>query len=294
MKNKYYYFKGVSDVTTVLILVVAFIIIVLIFLGLFFGLLHPPATAKAVGTGMLVCSNNYYIAYFYMKSNGNLQIDSATIYGTNINALNNATLTNGENTIELIFPTSPQFIPQEGETYQVIVGLSNGENVQVTLVFLGNTPLPSPPPPPTSTSTVPTTSSSSPSTTTNSQTTSTSSKSTSTTTSTTSSSSSTTTTSSTTSSNSPPPPPPPSSSSTTTSTSSSSNGGGNGGGGSPPSSSSSSSSPSSSSQGSSSSSSPPPIIAITKSDSSLVNLIPAIVLVGLAVYYSRNFVADNK
>jgi len=61
----------------------------LIFLGIFFGYLHAPATAKAVGNGMVVYNNGYYIAIINVDSSRSLQINSATIYGTNVKALNN-------------------------------------------------------------------------------------------------------------------------------------------------------------------------------------------------------------
>jgi uncharacterized membrane protein YqiK len=54
----------ISDIATTLILVIAFVLIVLIFLGIFFGYLHAPATAKAVDTGMIVSNNGYYIAIY--------------------------------------------------------------------------------------------------------------------------------------------------------------------------------------------------------------------------------------
>jgi hypothetical protein len=112
-------------------------------LGIFFGYLHAPATAKVVGNGTVVCNNGYYIAIIYVDSSGSLQINSATIYGNNVKALNNASLTQGENTVELLFPSSPEFLPQEGETYQILLGLSNGLTITANVVFLGNVQLPS-------------------------------------------------------------------------------------------------------------------------------------------------------
>jgi hypothetical protein len=114
---------------------------VLIFLGIFFGYLHAPASAKAVGTGMVVYNNGYYIAIIYVDSSGSLQINSATVCRTNVKALNNASLTQGENIVELLFPFSPQFLPQEGETYQILLGLSNGLTITANVVFLGNVQL---------------------------------------------------------------------------------------------------------------------------------------------------------
>jgi hypothetical protein len=112
-------------------------------LGIFFGYLHAPATAKVVGNGTVVCNNGYYIAIIYVDSSGSLQINSATIYGNNVKALNNASLTQGENTVELLFPSSPEFLPQEGETYQILLGLSNGLTITANVVFPGNVQLPS-------------------------------------------------------------------------------------------------------------------------------------------------------
>jgi hypothetical protein len=144
---------------------------VLIFLGIFFGYLHAPASAKAVGTGMVVYNNGYYIVIIYVDSSGSLQINSVTIYGTNVKALNNASLTQGENTVELLFPFSPQFLPQEGETYQILLGLSNGLTIIAHVVFLGNVQLPSTITSATTTSTTSTQTTTTTSTTTTTQTT---------------------------------------------------------------------------------------------------------------------------
>jgi hypothetical protein len=220
----------------------------LIFLGIFFGYLHAPATAKAVDTGMIVCNNGNYIAIIYVDSSGSLQIDSATIYGTNVKALNNASLTQGENTVELLFPSSPEFLLQEGETYQILLGLSNGMAITANVVFLGNVQLPSTITLATTTST--TTTISSTQTTTKTSTTST--------TQTTKSTTQSKTTTSTSNIN--------TNSVTQTSSSTSSQ----------------------SSTTSSSSSSKPPIIEVKNLSEVLVDLIPISLILLLGIYYSRN------
>ncbi|BCU70830.1 DUF973 family protein [Stygiolobus caldivivus] len=134
--------KGLSGAVTALILVIASVIIALVVVGFAFGLfgaLGGTPTVTQVGTGSLTGSpSTGYTATIVLHSTGTVQIESASIVGTNVSATGATyTLSAGPNTITLSFPSGNGFTPQPGSTYQISLGLSDGATVQVAVSYTG-------------------------------------------------------------------------------------------------------------------------------------------------------------
>jgi len=141
--------RGLSGAVTALILVIASVIIALVVVGFAFGLfgaLGGTPTVTQVGTGTLYSTTNNgqtcYIAVITLKSSGNVQIISAQILGVGVSESvgpasisNSGSLTGGTNVVTITFPAN--FNPQEGSTYQISLGLSDGTTVQVAVTYTG-------------------------------------------------------------------------------------------------------------------------------------------------------------
>ena len=140
--------KGISGAVTALILVIASVIIALVVVGFAFGLfgaLGGTPTVTQVGTGTLYynSTSKTYVAVITLKSSGNVQIISAQILGVGASEsvgpssiYNSGSLTGGTNVVTITFPAG--FTPQEGSTYQISLGLSDGTTVQVAVTYTGS------------------------------------------------------------------------------------------------------------------------------------------------------------
>jgi hypothetical protein len=136
--------RGLSGAVTALILVIASVIIALVVVGFAFGLfgaLGGTPTVTQVGTGTLSGSSSTgYQAVITLHSTGNVQIVSATIVGTSDSvgtaSITGASLSAGVNTVTITFPAD-SFTPQQGSTYQISIGLSDGATVQVAVTYTG-------------------------------------------------------------------------------------------------------------------------------------------------------------
>jgi hypothetical protein len=134
--------RGLSGAVTALILVIASVIIALVVVGFAFGLfgaLGGTPTVTQVGTGALYYYNGNYIAVITLHSTGTVQIESASIVGTNVTAkgFSTQTLSAGGNTVTIYFPSTTGFNPQPGGNYQISIGLSDGATVQVAVSYTG-------------------------------------------------------------------------------------------------------------------------------------------------------------
>ncbi|MBB5253638.1 DUF973 family protein [Sulfurisphaera ohwakuensis] len=132
--------KGLSGAVTALILVIASVIIALVVVGFAFGLFGAfggTPTVTQVGTGTLTSSGNYVVATITLHSTGSVQIVSATIAGTTYSATSlSQSLSAGVNTVTLSFDTSTGSVTlQPGSTYTISIGLSDGQTVQVAVVY---------------------------------------------------------------------------------------------------------------------------------------------------------------
>ena len=136
--------RGLSGAVTALILVIASVIIALVVVGFAFGLfgaLGGTPTVTQVGTGTLSGSSSTgYQAVITLHSTGNVQIVSATIVGTSDSvgtaSITGASLSAGVNTVTITFPAD-SFTPQQGSTYQISIGHSDGATVQVAVTYTG-------------------------------------------------------------------------------------------------------------------------------------------------------------
>ena len=142
--------RGLSGAVTALILVIASVIIALVVVGFAFGLfgaLGGTPTVTQVGTGTLYynSTSKTYVAVITLKSSGNVQIVSAQILGVGAsesvgpaNIYNSGSLTGGTNVVTITFSSASGFNPQEGSTYQISLGLSDGAAVQVAVTYTGS------------------------------------------------------------------------------------------------------------------------------------------------------------
>jgi len=153
--------KGISNTVTALILVIAAVIITLMVVGYSFGLFGAFAgtpTVTQVGTGIAFSDNGYVI--LKLHSTGNVKVVSAQIAGTTYtnNTVSIVTYTTSSTTITINSPFLTEniketivgyipigsslsagintvavqfygFTPQPGETYTVVLSLSDGQTV---------------------------------------------------------------------------------------------------------------------------------------------------------------------
>jgi hypothetical protein len=129
MKRK----KALSNAVSALILVIASVILTLVIVGYVFGLVGAFASlpqVEQIGVGSI---GNDDIATFMLRSSGDVQIVSIQLAGTNNYAVSITpqTLTAGVNTVTASFK-NVNIMP--GETYTLVVVLSSGEEVLVSVI----------------------------------------------------------------------------------------------------------------------------------------------------------------
>ena len=98
----------------------------------------PTVTQVGEGTMYYNSSLNKYVVEVELRSTAPVTIVSAAIVGTSIQIPVNYTLTFGVNTVTMYFPTSSSFSPQQGSTYIISLGLSDGTVVQVAVTYVGS------------------------------------------------------------------------------------------------------------------------------------------------------------
>ncbi len=125
--------RALYNAVSALILLIASVILTLIVIGFAFGLMSAFSSIpqiEQIGTGTITANGQ---ATFMLRTNGNIQIVSAQLAGTNNYAVSITpeTLSAGINTITVSF-NNVNIMP--GTTYVIIVILSDGEEVLVSAI----------------------------------------------------------------------------------------------------------------------------------------------------------------
>ncbi|BBG25592.1 hypothetical protein [Sulfuracidifex tepidarius] len=119
--------RAISGSLTSFILIAASVVISLVVIGFGFGSLTYTSTPTVKQDGGMTIVNEgegYYLTGV-VTSSGNVAIDSVSVNGYMESI--NVKINQGENNLDIPLPSG--FNPQQGQHYNVILGLSDGTNL---------------------------------------------------------------------------------------------------------------------------------------------------------------------
>ncbi|BBG22832.1 hypothetical protein IC006_0116 [Sulfuracidifex tepidarius] len=119
--------RGISGSLTSFILIAASVVISLVVIGFAFGTLTYTSTptVKQDGEMLILSKGEEYCLTGVVTSSGNVIIDSVSVNG-NMESIS-VKINQGQNNLDIPLPSS--FNPQQGQHYNVILGLSDGTNL---------------------------------------------------------------------------------------------------------------------------------------------------------------------
>jgi len=119
--------RALSGALTSFVLIAASIVISLVVIGFAFGTLtySSTPTVKQNGQLLIVYKGGVYYLTGEVSSTGKVKVDSITVNGYIEST--NVEINEGVNNLSVTLPSG--FTPEEGEHYNVILGLSDGNSL---------------------------------------------------------------------------------------------------------------------------------------------------------------------